>query len=113
MSGLEIRFTDAAAQDIAELRAYLEPVSPQGLRRVMDRLEKVISALANYPEIGRPVPREGVRELVEPRYGFLIPYATIVGAIFVLRVYRSKRKPLDYDSLALPAGDGNPTNPMS
>ena len=84
----------------------------------MDRLEKAISMFSHHPEVGRPVPRENVRELVEPRYGFPIPYAIIEipyaiidGTIFILRVYRSKRKPLDYESLALPVTDKAPSKP--
>jgi hypothetical protein len=42
-----------------------------------------------------------VREAVEARYGFLIPYYVRGSRLFVLRVYRSSRKPLDYETLNL------------
>ena len=99
---MQIIFTDAAFRDLAELRAYLEPLSPSGLRNVMQRLENVIGIIPANPRIGRMTPREGVRELVEPKYGFLIPYAVIDRKVFILRVYRSKRPPMDYASLGVP-----------
>jgi toxin ParE1/3/4 len=43
-----------------------------------------------------------VREAVEPRYGFIIPYCVRGDALYVLRVYRARRQPLDYDELDLP-----------
>ncbi len=38
-----------------------------------------------------------IRELVEPRYGYIIPYIVTDGSILILRVYRAVRSPLDYD----------------
>jgi toxin ParE1/3/4 len=54
------------------------------------------------PRIGRPTPRENIREVIETRYGFLIPYTVKADVLFVLRVYRSTRKPLDYGLLTVP-----------
>ena len=44
---------------------------------------------------------------IEPRYGFLIPYVVRGEYLIVLRIYRSARKPLDYEALAksLPRND--------
>ena len=99
---MQIIFTELAVRDIADLRAYLEPMSLSGLRHVMLRLETVISMLPANPHIGRPTPRDGVRELVEPKYGFLIPYTVHGGKLYILRLYRSKRQPLDYGGLTMP-----------
>ena len=35
-----------------------------------------------------------VRELVEPRYGFVIPYTVLDDTISILRIYSAKRYPL-------------------
>lgn len=103
---MKIIFTEAAARDLVELRAYLEPLSPAGLRKVMQRLEKIIGTIPANPRIGRTTSRPGVRELIEPRYGFLVPYAVIDRTVFVLRLYRSKREPLDYEMLTVPGDAG-------
>lgn len=99
---MQIIFTESAVRDLVELRAYLEPLSPAGLRHVLQRLEDLISILPANPRIGRMSTREGVRELVEPKYGFLIPYAVIGSTVYILRLYRSKRRLMDYDSLDVP-----------
>ncbi len=62
-------------------------------------LEARIRAVADNPGIGRPTPRDDVREAVEARYGFLIPYYLRGSRLYVLRVYRSNRQPLEYETL--------------
>ncbi len=96
---MDIIFTEEAKRDLDELRRYLEPLSPAGLANVTSALEARIRAVAANPGIGRPTPRDDVREAVEAKYGFLIPYQARDSRLFVLRVYRSKRKPLDYEAL--------------
>jgi len=66
---------------------------------VVAALEARIRAVADSPGIGRPTPRDDVREAIEAKYGFLIPYYVRGPKLFVLRVYRSARKPLEYESL--------------
>jgi toxin ParE1/3/4 len=100
---MKIVFTAEAKRDLDELRAYLQPLSPSGLARVTAALEARIVAGAEHPNAGRPSPRPDVRELVETRYGFLIPYIVRDDRFLVLRVYRGKRKPLDYGKLSVPA----------
>ncbi|MBC8036222.1 MAG: type II toxin-antitoxin system RelE/ParE family toxin [Rhizobiales bacterium] len=103
---MKIILTEAATADLAELRIYLEPLNPAGLRRVTQRLEKIIEAIPANPRIGRITSRNGVRELIEPRYGFLVPYAILNRTVFVLRLYRSRREPLNYETLKVPGDAG-------
>ena len=99
---MKLVFTREAKRDLDELRAYLQPLSPKGLANVVQSIElRITTGLAN-PRIGRPTPREDVRELVESKYGFLIPYYVKRNKFYVLRVYSARRKPLDYDALTLP-----------
>jgi plasmid stabilization system protein ParE len=83
------------------LRAYLQPLNPAGLANVVAALEHRISPASENPRIGRPTPRAGVRQAVEPRYGFVIPYTLIAGDFHVLRVYKTRRKPLAYFELKI------------
>lgn len=96
---MEVIFTTEAKRDLDELREHLAPLSPRGLKRVVAALEARINAVAANPGIGRPTPREDVREAVEAKYGFLIPYYVSGNRLHVLRVYRSVRQPLDYEAL--------------
>jgi toxin ParE1/3/4 len=97
---MEIIFTEEAKQDLDQLRDWLEPLSPNGLANVGAALEARIRALAANPAIGRPTARDDVREAVEAKYGFLIPYYVRGEKLHVLRVYRPARKPLDYEELS-------------
>jgi toxin ParE1/3/4 len=94
-----IVFTKEAKTDLDELRDWLRPLSPRGLANVTAALEAKIRLLSENPTIGRPTPREGVRETIETKYGFLIPYWIKGEQLYILRIYRSNRKPLDYDNL--------------
>lgn len=96
---MEIIFTREAKQVLDDLRAYLEPLSPKGLASVVAALKARNRAVALNPRIGRPTLRDDVREAVEAKYGFLIPYHVRGTRLYVLRVDRSARKPLDYEGL--------------
>jgi toxin ParE1/3/4 len=98
---MRIVFTEDAKHDLKELRRYLEPLSPKGLANVVAALERRIVIASENPRGGRPTPRPDVREAVEPRYGFVIPYTVIADDFYVLRVYRSMRRPLDYSELKI------------
>jgi toxin ParE1/3/4 len=74
---MRIVFTKEAKRDLLELRRYLEPLSPKGLADVVATLERRIMIASENPRSGRPKPRPNVREAVEPRYGFVIPYMFI------------------------------------
>jgi toxin ParE1/3/4 len=96
MNSTRIVFTEEAKRDVEQLRTYLEPLSPKGLANVVAALERRIATASETPRSGRPTPRSDVREAVEPRCGFVIPDTVIAEDFYVLRVYRSTRRPLDY-----------------
>jgi toxin ParE1/3/4 len=96
---LRIAFTAEAKADLDDLRMYLTPLSPQGLANVVRAIETRILLVADYPASGRQSPRDDVREAVEPKYGFLIPYYVKGDTLHVLRIYRGQRRPMDYENL--------------
>jgi toxin ParE1/3/4 len=92
---LRIQFTAEAEADLDQLR----------VQNVVNAIETRILLVAEYPASGRPSPRDDVREAIEPKYGFLIPYVVKGDTLHVLRVYRGVRRPLDYQLLPSPEGD--------
>lgn len=98
---MEIIFTKEAKADLDELRVYLEPLSPSGLTNVTKALEKRITSIPENPNIGRPTPCDDVREVIETKYGFVIPYTLRQDTLFILRVYRGQRRPIDHGVLDL------------
>ena len=81
-------------QDLDDLKEWLRRKNPAGFRSVASQISKTIQPLSAHPAIGRKTLREDIRELVEPRYGFVIPYTVIEDTIFILRIYSAKRYPL-------------------
>ncbi|GLS21939.1 hypothetical protein GCM10007874_49560 [Labrys miyagiensis] len=53
--------------------------------------------------------REPIREVIEPRYGFIIPYLVRGNVLYIPRVYQARRRPLDYDSLEIPSTEVSAT----
>ena len=46
------------------------------------------------PQSGRPTVHADIREIIEPSYGFVIPYTIRGNVVWVLRVYNARRHPL-------------------
>ena len=99
---MALRFTREAFNDLNELDAYLSDKSPQGLRNVLTALKKTFQLIEGNAFLGRPTSRHGVRVAIEPTYKYVIPYYDDGADIWVLRVYHSRRAPLDYLALELP-----------
>lgn len=99
---MALRFTPQAFNDLNELDAYLSDKSPQGLQNVLAALKKTFQIIEGNTSLGRPTSRHGVRVAIEPTYKYVIPYYDDGGDIWILRVYHSRRAPLDYLTLELP-----------
>ena len=102
---MRIRFTPQAMSDLDDLKEWLRLKNTAGFRSVASQISKTIRPLAKHQAIGRKTMRENIRELVEPRYGFIIPYTVIDDTVFILRIYSSKRYPLDPADLPEPGNE--------
>jgi plasmid stabilization system protein ParE len=92
-------FGESAIEDVRAIDAYLSPLNPAAMQRVTAAIKAAAGLIAEHPQIGRPTPADGVREFIEPRYRYRLPYVERNGAIIILRVYHSSRAPLDYTAL--------------
>jgi plasmid stabilization system protein ParE len=50
-----LKWSEAALRDVARLRDFLLPNSPDAARRAVKAIRQGIKALGKHPEIGRPV----------------------------------------------------------
>ncbi len=91
---MRLRFTRDAVHDLEDLRDWLLPRSPGGHKRVAAAIRAVLEKLKEMPQSGRPTDRADIREIIEPRYGFVIPYTIRGNVVWVLRVYNARRHPL-------------------
>ncbi len=99
---MAIQFTPGAFRDIGDIEDYLSDRSPEGLRNVLASLKRTFINIERNTNYGRPTPRVGVRIAVEPRYRYVIPYYVQGENVWILRVYHSRRVPLDPAAIELP-----------
>src|SRR6266478_1328958 len=71
---MKLRFTPRAAQDLADIAAYIREQNPPAAFRVRAAILESLQSLVLFPHIGRPQEVEGVRKLVTRRYRYLVYY---------------------------------------
>ena len=96
---MNIEFTSPALRDLEELRAYYKPRTEMGLASMLAEIQETITDIPDHIASGRKTPRNDVREKITQKYGFIIPYHIRENTVYVLRIYRGMRKPLDYEGI--------------
>lgn len=90
---MRVRYTPRAFSDLESIRTYIAQFNPQGARRVVALIEKLVMRPAEFPESGHPAPGLDVRVLHSSRYPYRIYYRTRPGEIFVVHIRHTSRKP--------------------
>lgn len=96
---MKIKFTTLALHDLEELRLYFSQRTETGLINIISEIETTIKAIPENVASGRKTPRDDVREKITLKYGFIIPYHVRGNIVFILRIYRGMRKPLEYENI--------------
>jgi toxin ParE1/3/4 len=65
---MQIDWTQQALSDLAEIEHYIEQDRPEAGQRVAAHLWSSVEHLAEFPQLGKPGPRSGTRNLVIPPY---------------------------------------------
>lgn len=99
---MQLRFSRQALTDLDDLKQWLGSRSPQGHRNVSTALSRCIRRLADHPAAGRTTALPEIRELVEPHYGFIIPYTQRGDILWILRIYNARRHPLNLSDIRAP-----------
>ncbi len=88
---MQVSFTRAAREDLIAIWAHIAEDNPQAADRVLDRLERAASQLADTPQIGpaRDDIRPGLRCLVSGPY--LLLYRIREGGIEIVRAVHGRR----------------------
>jgi toxin ParE1/3/4 len=81
-----IRYAADAVADLAALRNTIAQQNPSAARRVADRIVKSVNRLAQHPHLGKPGRVDGTRELVIPKFPFVICYDEQEGDCLILRI---------------------------
>jgi toxin ParE1/3/4 len=90
---VKLVFTRRAIRQIDAIIDHIAKESPQGARRVRDRLHAITSLLIEQPRMGQPTDLEGVRRLLVSPYPDLIFYRVTADAVVIMRIRHAVRNP--------------------
>jgi len=90
---VQIYWLEKAKQDLDNLIDY---ILTQGGTIDMaiivgDAIENHVSRLIDHPKLGKPGRKDGTRELVHPKYGYLIQYTLHQNRIVILNIFRGQQ----------------------
>lgn len=89
---MEITFTRLAQRDLEAIHAFIAKDDPRRAYDVLSRIRVAINRLADYPGMGRPSKKAGVRELIVPRLPYKVPYRVRGETVCILRVLHTRRQ---------------------
>lgn len=89
---MRVRYTAPAARDLERVLDNIWQQSPQGALRVQERMQALIGLLIDYPHIGTPTTRPGIRRLAVSPYPYLVFYRATQGEVVIHAVRHAARK---------------------
>lgn len=89
---MRIRWTKLSLQDLQQVWSYIAADKPQAADEMMQRMDKVVASLVDYPDVGRSGRIKGTRELIVVGTPYLIPYRIKKGQIEILAVLHGARR---------------------
>tara|TARA_R110000787_G_scaffold9034_3_gene31738 strand:+ start:1251 stop:1535 length:285 start_codon:yes stop_codon:yes gene_type:complete len=87
-----IVWSPEARRDLLDILDYISADDPAAAMRVLDTIEKAVSALSVHPRRGRPGRRKGTRELVLPDLPYFVPYRLHGTDIEIARILHTARR---------------------
>ncbi len=93
---MNVRYTAAAQQDLADIVNYTSEHFPGSSHLVEESIVLAVERIALWPESARKVSaRSGVRAVAVTRYPFVVFYRIQSDEIEILGVRHSARRPMD------------------
>lgn len=92
--GFRLRYTLPALADLKEIAGYLDPRSPEGARRVRQRIKALIEQLPDRPFLGQRTEDPTIRRLTTTPYAYLIFYEVVDSTIIIHAVRHGARDAL-------------------
>jgi len=90
---MRVKWLRQALRNLDEEAEYLARENPAIAQDMVEAVRSSVDLLSQQPGIGRPGRLPGTRELVIQRYPYVVPYRVRDGALEVLRVFHTSRKP--------------------
>ena len=88
----EIIFTIPAQNDLRSIKQYICSDSFEIAQHVVEHIIDCVKKLKDNPSIGRAGRVLRTRELVIPKYPYVVPYQVREDNIYILRVLHTSRK---------------------
>src|SRR5262245_57375073 len=98
---MEIRYTEPAREDLADILSYLALNYPNVIAPFQERLRQVAEHISRWPTSARSVPeRPGARSVPLGRYPYVIYYDVTESSVDILHIYHAaRRQPWDEEQL--------------
>ena len=90
---MKLIFTRRATRQIEAVIEYIGKESPQGARRVRERLQTVTELLIEQPYVGHATDLAGTRRMVVTPFPYVIFYRVTDDAVIIQRVRHTSRNP--------------------
>lgn len=84
---MRIRWTVPAADDLENIKGYLQQHYPQIAESTVRTIYQQIRSLENFPQRGRPGHVSGTRELPVTGLPYVVVYAVRTGAVEILHIF--------------------------
>ena len=88
---MRVRWTRGAVADLVEIGDFITRDNPTAASRVLQSLRDQVRSLRDQPQIGRMGRIEGTRELVHPRYPYIVAYRIVHEDAEILAVRHTSR----------------------
>lgn len=97
---MKLHLTELAADQIADIHAYLIVRSPLGARNVQLAMQATFAQLANFPGLGRRQRATGLRKIGVGRYPYNVYYSVDAQAdeIVIISVRHMSSAPRFFDA---------------
>lgn len=97
---MKLHLTEQAANQIAEINAYLMQRSPVGARNVQQALDATLTRLTVFPGLGRRQRTAGLRKVGVGRYPYNVYYLVDEQAeeVVIIAVRHTSRAPRFFDA---------------
>ncbi|UBF26922.1 type II toxin-antitoxin system RelE/ParE family toxin [Kovacikia minuta CCNUW1] len=89
---MRIIWTQQAISDLNHAYDYIAETAPESGTAIIERIEKSLEALSNFPEMGRKGRVNNTRELIVPKTPFILPYRIRKNRIEILGVIHATRR---------------------
>jgi toxin ParE1/3/4 len=89
---MQIKWLQRALRNLEQEAAYIARDNPQAAAALVMEADESTRLLIQHPDMGRPGRVPGTRELVLPRFPYIIPYRVKAQRVEILRVLHTARK---------------------